>query len=250
MERRGIGGMTRAVGYAAIAEHFRAQIRDGDLRPGDRMPTLRQVMDQWGVSNATAVRAYAALKKEGLTSASTGAGTVVTDYGSDNIATRVRTHATTGAALATGEVSTIVEVGTVGAEETVAARLGVEPGSPVQVRRRVVSRGGFPVHLSSSYYPAYVVQAAPELAEPVSTGGSRELASERLGAAQSHVLEEVTSRLATEPESAALGLTGSVIVTQTLRTVFLTDGRVVEVALKVCSGTTVLKWSTSLNDDH
>jgi DNA-binding GntR family transcriptional regulator len=242
--------MTQAAGYAAIAEHFRAQIRNGELRPGDRMPTLRQVMDQWEVSNATAVRAYAVLKKDGLTSASTGAGTVVTDYGSDNIATRVRTHATTGAALATGEASTIVEVGTVGAEEAIAARLDVEPGSPVQVRRRIVTRGGFPVHYSSSYYPSYVVQAAPELAEPVSTGGSRELASERLGVAQSHVLEEVTSRLATEPEATALGLTGQVIVTQTLRTVFLTDGRVVEVALKVCSGTTVLKWSTSLADDQ
>lgn len=242
--------MTQAGGYAAIAEHFRTQIREGALSPGDRMPTLRKVMEDWGVSNATAVRAYTTLKQEGLTSASSGAGTVVTGYGSDNIATRVRTYAATGAALATGETSQIVEVGTVGAEEAIAARLDVEPGSPVQVRRRLVTRGGAPVHLSSSYYPGYVVAAVPELAEPVSTGGSRELASERIGVAQGRVLEEVTSRLATEPESTALGLTGSVIVTQVLRTVFLADGRVVEVALKVCNGSTVLKWSTSLNGSH
>lgn len=242
--------MTQAGGYAAIAEHFRTQIREGALSPGDRMPTIRKVIEDWGVSNATAVRAYTTLKQEGLTRASSGAGTIVTGYGSDNIATRVRTHAATGVALATGETSQIVEVGTVGAEEAIAARLDVEPGSPVQVRRRLVTRGGAPVHLSSSYYPAYVVAAVPELAEPVSTGGSRELASERLGVAQGRVLEEVTSRLATEPESTALGLTGSVIVTQVLRTVFLADGRVVEVALKVCNGSTVLKWSTSLNDSH
>jgi DNA-binding GntR family transcriptional regulator len=242
--------MTQAGGYAAIAEHFRTQIREGALSPGDRMPTIRKVMEDWGVSNATAVRAYTTLKQEGLTSASSGAGTIVTGYGSDNIATRVRTHAATGAALAAGETSQIVEVGTVGVEEAIAARLDVEPGSPVQVRRRLVTRGGAPVHLSSSYYPAYVVAAVPELAEPVSTGGSRELASERLGVAQGRVLEEVTSRLATEPESAALGLTGSVIVTQVLRTVFLVDGRIVEVALKVCNGSTVLKWSTSLNESH
>ena len=242
--------MAQAGGYAAIAEHFRTLIREGTLNPGDRMPTIRKVMEDWGVSNATAVRAYTTLKQEGWTSASSGAGTIVTGYGSDNIATRVRTHAATGAALATGEASEIVEVGTVGAEEAIAARLEVEPGSPVQVRRRLVTRGGAPVHLSSSYYPAYVVEAVPELAEPVSTGGSRELASERLGVAQGRVLEEVTSRLATEPESAGLGLTGSVIVTQVLRTVFLADDRVVEVALKVCNGSTVLKWSTSLDDSH
>ena len=240
--------MTHAVGYAEIAEHFRRQIREGALGPGDRLPTIRKVMQDWEVSNGTVVQAYATLKQEGLTRASTGAGTVVTDYGSDNIATRVRTHAVTGTSLATGETSRIVEVGTVGAEEVIASRLDVEPGSPVQVRRRLVTRGDSPVHLSSSYYPAYVVEAAPELAEPVSTGGSRELASQRLGVAQGRVLEEVTSRIATEPESTALGLTGSVIVTQVIRTVFLTDGRVVEVALKVCNGSTVLKWSTPLTD--
>lgn len=90
------------------------------------------------------------------------------------------------------------------------------------------------MHVSSSYYPAYVIAVTPELAEPVSTGGSRELAAERLGVAQDHVLEEVTSRLATESEKTALGLTtGDVVVTQVVRTVHLADGRVVEVAVKI-----------------
>lgn len=238
--------MVKAAGYAAIAEHFRKLIRDGTLSPGDRMPTVRKVMEDWEVSNATAVRAYKTLKEEGLTRSSTGAGTVVADHGSDNISARVRTHAATGKALAADETSEIMEVGTVGADEAIAARLDVEPGSQVHVRRRLVKRGGSPVHLSSSYYPSYVVEATPELAEPVSTGGSRELAAERLGVTQGRVLEEVTSRLATDSERDALGLTGSVIVTQVLRTVFLTDGRVVEVAVKVCHGSTVLRWSTAL----
>jgi GntR family transcriptional regulator len=233
-------------GYAEIAEHFRKAIAEGALRPGDRLPTIREVMEQFAVSNATAVRAYKTLKEEGLTQSSTGTGTVVARHGSDNIATRVRTYAATGKALAAGETSQILEVGTVGADEAVAARLGVEPGSPVQVRRRLVSRDGTPVHLSSSYYPQFVMDVTPELGEAVSTGGSRELAAERLGATQGRVLEEVTSRLAADPEKEALGLTGSVIVTQVLRTVFLADGRTVEVAVKVAGGSTVLRWSTSL----
>lgn len=245
MERRE-GDVTKAAGYATIAEHFRNLIRDGTMRPGDRMPTVRKVMEEWDVSNATAVRAYKVIKEEGLTSASTGAGTVVAGHGSDNIAARVRTHSATGKALATGEASEIMEVSTIGADEAIAVRLDVEPGSPVHVRRRLVKRDGSPVHLSSSYYAPYVIEAAPELTQPVSTGGSRELAAERLGVAQGRVLEEVTSRLAIDLERTALGLTGSVIVTQVLRTVFLTDGRVVEVAVKVCHGSTVLKWSTPL----
>lgn len=239
--------MAGTTGYADIAEHFRDLIRRGAMNPGDRMPPIREVMETWGVSSATASRAYKVLKAEGLTRASTGTGTVVARPNSDNIAARVRNHVATGKALATGETSRILEVGTVGADETVAARLEVDPGTPVHVRRRIVSRDGAPVHLSSSYYAAFVVEATPELAQPVSTGASRELAAERLGVAQEQVLEEVTSRHATESEKEALGLTGSVIVTQVVRTVFLTDGRIVEVAVKVCHGSTVLKWSTPLN---
>jgi DNA-binding GntR family transcriptional regulator len=239
--------MAKTTGYAEIAEHFRTLIRDGTLRAGEQLPTIRDVMTQFEVSNATAGKAYKVLKEEGLTRASTGTGTVVAGYGSDNIAARVRTHAATGRALAAGETSEILEVGTVGADEGVAVRMGVEPGSPVHVRRRLVSRDGKPVHLSSSFYPSFVIDVTPELTESVSTGGSRELAAERLGVKQARVLEEVTSRLATDPEKSALGLTGSVIVTQVVRTVFLADGRTVEVAVKVAGGSTVLKWSTALS---
>ncbi|MFI7275083.1 UTRA domain-containing protein [Streptomyces sp. NPDC049879] len=157
------------------------------------------------------------------------------------------THAVTGRALDRGEESRITEVGITGADETVAPRLGVEQGTPVHVRRRVVTREGVPVHMSSSFYTADVIAAVPELAEQVSTGGSRELAAERLGSPQDRVLEEVTSRLATDPEKDALGLRGPiVIVTQVVRTVYLEDGRIVEVAVKVVSGTTLQSWSTPL----
>jgi len=234
-------------GYADIAAHFRRRIESGELRPGDRLPTLREVMQEWEVAQQTASRAYKMLRSAGLTDATTGGGTVVAALGSSNIASRVQQHAATGRALASKETSRILEVGTVGADETVAARLEVEPGSLVYVRRRVVSRDGAPVHLSSSYYLPFVVQATPELSELVSTGASRELASERLGVPQDSVLEEVSSRFATETEKDLLGLTGSpVTVTQVIRTVFLADGRIVEVAVKVLGGSTFLRWTTPL----
>ncbi|AYV33182.1 UTRA domain protein (plasmid) [Streptomyces sp. ADI95-16] len=167
--------------------------------------------------------------------------------GSPTIAERVRNHAATGRALGAGETSRILEIGTVGADETVASRLDVAPGTPVHVRRRVVSRGGVPVHLSASYYLPFVIEATPELTEPVSTGGSRELAAERLGSPQARVVEEVNSRLATDPEKAALGFSGDfVMVTQVIRTVYLADGRIVEVAVRVVGSETFLRFETNL----
>lgn len=240
--------MPETTGYTEIAAHYRQQIQSGQLKPGATMPSLRQVCERFNVAHTTANRAYRVLKMEGLTIPKPGVGTVVAGPASNNISTRVRLHAITGKALDGGEVSRILEIGTVGADELVAPRLDVSPGTPIYVRRRVVSRGGVPVHMSSSYYPAFVIAVTPELTEPVSTGGSRELAAERLGTAQEGVLEEVTSRLATETEKSVLGLTaGDVVITQVVRTVTLTDGRVVEVAVKVVGGSTILRWATSLN---
>jgi len=234
-------------GYAEIAAHFRRLIQDGTLRPGDTMPSYKDVKKQFGVAHTTVNRAYRVLKMEGLTLTNPGAKTVVASPVSNNIGTRVALHAATGSALDGGESSRILEVGTVGADALVAPRLDVAPGTPVQVRRRVVSRGDVPVHLSSSYYPAYVIAVTPELQEPVSTGASRELAASRLGLAQDQVLEEVTSRLATKAEKEVLGLTAAeVVVTQIVRTVTLEDDRVVEVAVKVAEGSTILRWTTSL----
>ncbi|MFF3264954.1 GntR family transcriptional regulator [Streptomyces sp. NPDC002932] len=239
--------MPNTVGYSDIAANYRKQIHDGVLKPGDTMPSLRQVCERYNVAQTTANRAYRVLKMEGLTIAKPGVGTVVVGPISNNIGTRVRLYESTGQALDGGENSRILEVGTVGADELVAPRLDVAPGTPVHVRRRLVSRNGVPVHLSSSYYPAYVIAVTPELTEPVSTGGSRELAAARLGVAQARVLEEVTSRLATSAEKDHLGLTaGDVVVSQVVRTVTLADDRVVEVAVKVTGGATILRWSSVL----
>lgn len=239
--------MPDKAGYPEIAAHYRQQIESGVLKPGDLMPSLREVRERFGVANTTANRAFRRLKQEGLTLPKAGVGTIVAGSTSTNIAGRVRLHESTGSALGGGETSRITEVGTVGADELVAPRLDVAPGTPVHVRRRVVSRGATPIHMSSSYYPSYVIDVTPELTEPVSTGASRELAAERLGSAQDHVLEEVTSRLASESEKTSLGLTaGDVVITQVVRTVYLSDERVVEVAVKVTGGSTILRWATSL----
>ncbi|WP_377554534.1 winged helix-turn-helix domain-containing protein, partial [Priestia megaterium] len=50
-----------------IAAHYRRAITDGDLRPGDRLPTVRETAERFGVATATVTRAYKMLKAEGLT---------------------------------------------------------------------------------------------------------------------------------------------------------------------------------------
>lgn len=63
--------------YRQIAGELRARILAGDLRPGDRVPSVRQIAQRWGVAAATATRVTAVLRDEGLVEARVGSGTVV-----------------------------------------------------------------------------------------------------------------------------------------------------------------------------
>lgn len=63
--------------YRRIAGEFAARIRSGDLRPGDRIPSIRQIADRWNVAIATATKVLAVLRDEGLVEAKVGSGTVV-----------------------------------------------------------------------------------------------------------------------------------------------------------------------------
>jgi DNA-binding transcriptional regulator YhcF (GntR family) len=63
--------------YLHIAAAIRHRIETGALRPGDRVPSTRQVVRDFGVAMATATRALAVLRDEGLVVARPGAGTVV-----------------------------------------------------------------------------------------------------------------------------------------------------------------------------
>jgi len=60
-----------------IAAELRAQIERGELAPGERVPSAREITRRWGVAIATATRVLAALRDDGLVRAVPGVGTVV-----------------------------------------------------------------------------------------------------------------------------------------------------------------------------
>ncbi len=62
---------------ARIVAEITRRIESGELRPGDRVPSTRQITREWGVAMATATRALAVLQEQGLVHARPGFGTVV-----------------------------------------------------------------------------------------------------------------------------------------------------------------------------
>lgn len=90
--------------YRRIAEDIRRRIDSGDLKPGDAVPSARQITKDWSVALATATKALAALRQDGLVTAVPGIGTVVAQ---ENKAVPVRRARRT---RDTGVVRTALEI--------------------------------------------------------------------------------------------------------------------------------------------
>jgi molybdate-binding protein/DNA-binding transcriptional regulator YhcF (GntR family) len=63
--------------YQQIAESLRIEIIQGRLKPGDHLPTLRQMTERWGCTPGTVQRAYQELVLQGLVTTRPGQGTRV-----------------------------------------------------------------------------------------------------------------------------------------------------------------------------
>src|SRR5713101_8810123 len=63
--------------YLAIAEALAGDIKQGRLKPGDRLPTHRDLAYRLGVTVGTVTRAYAEAARRGLVGGEVGRGTFV-----------------------------------------------------------------------------------------------------------------------------------------------------------------------------
>ncbi|MET9295317.1 GntR family transcriptional regulator [Streptomyces sp. NPDC003077] len=63
--------------FRRIAAEIRRRIDEGELAPGERVPSTRQIAREWGVALATATKALTTLRLEGVVEARPRVGTVV-----------------------------------------------------------------------------------------------------------------------------------------------------------------------------
>jgi GntR family transcriptional regulator len=146
-----------------IAADLREAIRRGDYSPGDRLPSQSKLIERYGTSSQTLTTALAALRREGLIRSLVGSGHYVRKQPSVIRSTRSRlspeeraagrgTFTTDGHAGGWTPRSD-TEVRVEHASNEVAAALGIEPGSDVLVRDRLMYADEEPVQLATSYLP-------------------------------------------------------------------------------------------------
>ncbi|MFF1711109.1 GntR family transcriptional regulator [Streptomyces sp. NPDC058268] len=194
--------------YLQIAQYLRDQILRGDLRPGEEVPSERQLAADWNVSRPTSARALEALRHQGLVEKRQGSGTYVRDQ---QVHRRARERygraRQTGRIYGPGEYAVIASAGYAEAPDHVAEalELGTERGA-VQ-RRRVTNSADGPVETSTSWFPAELGRRAPRLLEPERIReGTVLYVEEATGRRGSYGEDRVCARLATQEEGDELGL--------------------------------------------
>jgi GntR family transcriptional regulator len=141
--------------YHQVADRIRAAIQSGEVRPGQALPTEKQLAAQYGVSRPTVRAALSTLRAEGLIDAQQGRGAFVRlRPPTRRLPAPQLSDAVTQTRLRPGAQQHIIEAGPVPARGAVAELLGIEDGHQAFVRRRLVTTSeGEPLELAAHYFP-------------------------------------------------------------------------------------------------
>ena len=143
--------------YLQIEEELAEQIDTGELSPGDRMPTERDLAEATGVSRMTVRAALGRLEQRGLIVRRQGSGTFVADPKLRQDASHLRGFFEGSIGQGVFPVSRVVEKAQILATRHLANELSLRLGEPVYKVVRVRAANGSPVVLETSFFPARMV---------------------------------------------------------------------------------------------
>ncbi|MEU6540807.1 GntR family transcriptional regulator [Streptomyces sp. NPDC047000] len=201
--------------YVRLAQTLQQRIEDGTYPPGTRVPSENQLVQAFGMSRPTVVRALELLKRDGWLESRQGFGTIVRGRPAvvEEKDRRGLEALTRDESQARGR---LVEVGEVPVPARVASVLGLPKRAKALVRRFLVEEDGEAVELVSSYFPAGLVEGTELCSPGPVTGSLREHLETRRKVRFDHVTERVSARLPGSEEAALLDLPSGVPVLSVL----------------------------------
>ncbi|WP_055526621.1 GntR family transcriptional regulator [Streptomyces graminilatus] len=203
--------------YEEIASDLRQRIVSGEYGPGSQLPMMRDIAASYGVSDITVRKAYALLTREGLVESRRRSGVFVKKH-PDRVRLTVRTRQIERDELGyfsgpevqhwralswpDGERTRVTEAPV---PADVAEILGVEPGEPLTVRKRIVGDPGRDEHrqLADSWISSWVTEEIPALRGDTGLGGMYDRVEEWAERALAW-REEVSARMPSPDEAEAL----------------------------------------------
>ncbi|MFE3523779.1 GntR family transcriptional regulator [Streptomyces sp. NPDC059161] len=195
--------------FTKIADHFRERITSGELEPGARLPTNREIAGSWQTAAATVSRALQALQVEGYIR-TTPRGTFVED---DPVWTltpkdRLERVQRVKSFLAEGETSRVTAAELVKPPLYVADILDLEDGDQAVRREWLAGRGKTRTVFAVIWYPAPFAALVPDLlnTSPGRNHGLTARILEATGRTITHARDDMHAREADAREASALAL--------------------------------------------
>jgi GntR family transcriptional regulator len=223
--------------YRQVAEAIRRQIKAGELPPGAALPSERDLVARFGVSRPTIRDAIKLLRSQGLVVAEHGRGmfvrkaVAVTRLARNRLSRAARAddkHAfLADAASGTFTPSVSVRIRFEPADDTIADTLGIDAGTEVTIRDRIMRADESVVQLAVSFLPRDLTKDTP--LEETNTGpGGLYARLEEAGHVLTHFEEVVGARMPTPQEQSLLQLPDGTPVITVTRVAYTAD-RAVEI---------------------
>ena len=190
--------------YYQLAEYIREQIQSGELQPGSRLPSERELSEQAEISRMTVRQALAYLVREGVLVARPGVGTFVAEpklvFNARNLLGFTEDMVRQGEAAG----SHVLEQAVVAPPHYVAAALKLSPAEATVKIVRLRLSGDTPMLLETSYIPADV---APGLElKPLVDTSLYSLLKRDYGLEPVHSHQSLEAALADEFEAQMFGI--------------------------------------------
>jgi DNA-binding GntR family transcriptional regulator len=194
--------------YLQIAGYIRDQIVRGDLKPGDEVPSEREIATIWKVARPTAARALQTLRVQGLVQSRQGAGTYVRQpQAVPRARERYERARELGTMYSAAESVQFLAAEVVVAPGHVIEALQLTSGSQVVRRARLLRAYDRATELSTSWFAGQLAQQAPQLLVPQRLrGGTANYLAQITGRDPVYARDQVAARLASTQERQLLEL--------------------------------------------
>ena len=223
--------------YAQVVAEIKRRIERGDYPPGSLLPSEHQLVDEFGVSRPTIVKALSSLRQDGWIDTQQGKGSFVRGRPALAGADRTRPAQNALELPETALSGELVQAGVKLAPAYVTTLLGMEPGAKAFLRQRLLSDDdGEPVELASLWLPLELA-AGTDLASPDLLGESiRHHLQARKKVRLDHAVERISARKPTGEEAGLLHLAQDTPVLNVIVTAYDATARPVQVVDLVLPG--------------
>ncbi|WP_046176163.1 GntR family transcriptional regulator [Domibacillus indicus] len=207
-------------------EHFlRGQIENGELAPGDPLPSEREYAEQLTISRMTVRQAITNLVNAGLLVRQKGRGTFVAEQKLEQKLSGLTSFTEDMKARGMTPRSTLLSFEIIPADKKIAERLALKKHTPVYEMKRIRLADEVPMALETVYISANLVKG---LTEKVVASSLYRYIEEELGLAIGHAVQSMEAAVANETERTHLLVSKGAPVLLIERNTFLKDGKPLE----------------------